>query len=334
VEPLVGDLSRRDAMKVATRLSSPKSWHEVPGETPKRGPSRRDGMKGFRARLSSVDYVCRHRSRTNARIKPSHQHLQPRGRGVQFGLRAILPHSNTPALRVAGFEDEDDDEDENEAPCEVARSSEGRRYRKQPKIDALRQYKEEILEAHRSGLSVHRIAQIFRERGVDISVPHLVRTVRRFVDEEERVAGRSPAPLRPTSHMAKEGHQESSPEATKPKAPVTYQVSEQPSTRVQEEEFAKQLRLARYLAAGGSPPSRPVEAVRQPRTPKPARAIAKAGAKTKAEAVRKKAREEELAKERRRAGLAGQKVPTSGSRRGQKERPSPGDRPPWSDCRE
>jgi hypothetical protein len=32
---------------------------------------------------------------------------------------------------------------------QVARSSEGRRYRKQPKIDALRQYKEEILEAHR-----------------------------------------------------------------------------------------------------------------------------------------------------------------------------------------
>jgi hypothetical protein len=50
---------------------------------------------------------------------------------------------------VAGFEDEDDDEDEDEAPCEIARSSEGRRYRKQPKIDALRQYKEEILEAHR-----------------------------------------------------------------------------------------------------------------------------------------------------------------------------------------
>jgi hypothetical protein len=39
--------------------------------------------------------------------------------------------------RVPGFEDED--EDENEAPCEVARSAEGRRYRKQPKIDALRQ---------------------------------------------------------------------------------------------------------------------------------------------------------------------------------------------------
>ena len=29
------------------------------------------------------------------------------------------------------------------------RNSDGRRYRKQPKIDALRQYKEEILEADR-----------------------------------------------------------------------------------------------------------------------------------------------------------------------------------------
>jgi hypothetical protein len=37
---------------------------------------------------------------------------------VQFGLGAVLQHSNTPTLRAAGFEDEDDDEDENEAPCE------------------------------------------------------------------------------------------------------------------------------------------------------------------------------------------------------------------------
>src|SRR5260370_29748886 len=131
----------------------------------------------------------------------------------------------------------------------------------QPKIDALRQYKEEILEAHRSGLSVHRIAQIFRERGVDISVPHLVRTIRRFVDEEERVGDRgSPAPRRPVSvsSLTKERHPETAAaEETKPKAPVTYQVSEQPSTRVQEEEFAKQFRLARYLAPAGSPPPRP-----------------------------------------------------------------------------
>ena len=208
---------------------------------------------------------------------------------------------------------------------QVARSAEGRRYRKQPKIDALRQYKEEILEAHRSGLSVHRIAQIFRERGVDISVPHLVRTVRRFVDEEERVAGRSPVPRRPVSPMAKERQQESAAaEATKPKAPVTYQVAEQPSARVQEEEFAKQLRLARYLAAASLPPSRPLESVRQPRTPKQERPIAKAGAKTKAERLAKKAREEELAKERRRAGRVGHKVPSAGSRRGEKERPERG----------
>jgi hypothetical protein len=41
-------------------------------------------------------------------------HLQPAAR-VQFGLGTVLPHSNTPSLRVAGFEDEDDDEDEYEA---------------------------------------------------------------------------------------------------------------------------------------------------------------------------------------------------------------------------
>jgi hypothetical protein len=163
---------------------------------------------------------------------------------------------------------------------QVARTSEGRRYRKQPKIDALRQYKEEILEAHRSGLSVHRIAQIFRERGVDISVPHLVRTVRRFVDEEERTAGKaSTAQQGPASPLAKESRPESAvAEGTKPKAPVKYQVSEQPSARVQEEEFAKQLRLARYLAGGGSPPSRSLEPVRQPRPRKAERPIAKAGA--------------------------------------------------------
>jgi hypothetical protein len=38
--------------------------------------------------------------------------------GVQFPIGAVLQYSNTPSLRVAGFEDEDDDEDENEAPCE------------------------------------------------------------------------------------------------------------------------------------------------------------------------------------------------------------------------
>jgi hypothetical protein len=45
-------------------------------------------------------------------ILPRVQHPQPRGRGVQFGLGAVLQHSRTPSLRVAGFEDE------SEAPCE------------------------------------------------------------------------------------------------------------------------------------------------------------------------------------------------------------------------
>jgi hypothetical protein len=148
----------------------------------------------------------------------------------------------------------------------------------------------------------------------------LVRTVRRFVDEEER----APAPQGPASPMAKERRQESAPEATKPKAPVTYQVSEQPSARVQEEEFAKQLRLARYLATGGSPPSRPLEPGPEAKTPKRGRPVAKAGAKAKAETVSKKAREEELAKERRRAGRVGQKVPSAGPGREGKQRPSPG----------
>jgi hypothetical protein len=109
-----------------------------------------------------------------------------------------------------------------------------------------------------------------------------------------------------------------------PKTLVTYQVTEQPSAKVQEEEFAKQLRLARYLAAEGSPPARPLEAVGQPRTPKKDRLIATTGVKTKAGTVDKKAREEELAKERRRAGRMGQKVPSAGSGRGEKQRPGRG----------
>jgi hypothetical protein len=130
----------------------------------------------------------------------------------------------------------------------------------------------------------------------------------------------SPAPRRPVSPMAKERHPESAAaEEMKPKAPAMYQLSEQPSSRVQEEEFAKQLRLARYLAAGGSPPSRPLESVRQARTPKQERAIPKAGAKT----TGKKAREEELAKERRRAGqVARQRSLSSASHRGEKQRQS------------
>jgi hypothetical protein len=41
----------------------------------------------------------------------------PPGR-MLFGLGAVLQHSQTPSLRVTGFEDDDEDENENEAPCE------------------------------------------------------------------------------------------------------------------------------------------------------------------------------------------------------------------------
>jgi hypothetical protein len=113
-------------------------------------------------------------------------------------------------------------------------------------------------------------------------------------------------------------------EETKQKAPVTYQVSEQPSSRVQEEDFAKQLRLARYLAAGGSPPSRLVELAPEAKSSKRGRPIAKAGAKTKAGRQAKKPREEELAKERRRAARSGQKGAPSGPSRGEKQWPERG----------
>jgi hypothetical protein len=110
-------------------------------------------------------------------------------------------------------------------------------------------------------------------------------------------------------------------EATKQKARVTYQVSEQPSTRVQEEEFAKQLRLARYLAAASLPSSRPLEPAPETKAPKREGPVAKA----KPKATGKKAREEELAKERRRAARgSSQKTPPSGQQRSEKQRHSPG----------
>ena len=73
---------------------------------------------------------------------------------------------------------------------QVARSSKGGRYRKSAKIEALRECKDEILEAHRSGISIHRIAQIFRERNVEISTQHLMRAIRLFIKEGEGTPGK------------------------------------------------------------------------------------------------------------------------------------------------
>jgi len=78
---------------------------------------RRANCPRRRPSASASVLVERRRSREHDFDAPF-QHPQPRGREVQFRLGAVLQHSRTPSLRVAGFEDEDDDEDENEAPCE------------------------------------------------------------------------------------------------------------------------------------------------------------------------------------------------------------------------
>jgi len=98
----LSDLSRREVMRVA--------WHEVPGETPKRRPSRGDGMKRFRASLSSVVIRLSPFSRTNARIKPPHQHPPTRYPGcnsdfAQYSPTPILHHSITPSLHHSAWQD-------------------------------------------------------------------------------------------------------------------------------------------------------------------------------------------------------------------------------------
>jgi hypothetical protein len=204
----------------------------------------------------------------------------------------------------------DPDSDNLKAAAEyllqVARSSEGRRYRKQPKMDALREYKPEILEAHRHGLNIHRIAEIFRERGVDISKIHLMRAIRRFIEEEERAAAQGA--ITATGSKAET------------RMSATYQVVEQPSAVVREEEFAKQLRIARYLAGTRLPAVRSLEQAPRVKKSKRLHSTAKARAVTKKETPKQKAEEKELAKERRRAGRMGQKVPSAGPGRGEKQR--------------
>jgi hypothetical protein len=108
-----------------------------------------------------------------------------------------------------------------------------------------------------------------------------------------------------------------------PQRSVTYQVPEPASALVQEKEFAKQLRLARYLAASSVPPSRPLEPASVARTPKQARPVRKASSKAKAEPARKKAGEAELAKESRRVQQSARHKASSGPGRSEKQRSGP-----------
>jgi hypothetical protein len=108
------------------------------------------------------------------------------------------------------------------------------------------------------------------------------------------------------------------------KAPVTYQVPEPASALVREEDFAKPLRLARYLAASSLPPARALEPAAQARAPKQERTVTKAGSKAKAGPARQKTGEAELAKERRRAQQLGRhKVSTGIPGRSEKQRSGP-----------
>jgi hypothetical protein len=190
---------------------------------------------------------------------------------------------------------------------QVARSSKGGgRYRKSAKIEALRECKEEILEAHRSGISIHRIAQIFRERNVDISTQHLMRAIRLFIKEGEGTKGKTSI-AEATSTSEKTAQK-----------PVTYQVPEPPSALVREEEFANQLRLARYLAGASLGRLREVE-----KAGEKARSVSKPKPRAKAQLGNKKGVEAELARERRRAQAGRQKGSSSGRGRSEKQRSGP-----------
>jgi len=139
-----------------------------------------------------------------------------------------------------------------------------------------------------------------------------MRAIRRFIEEEEQARGKASVGQRP-------------PATSDVKSGATYQLVEQPSAVVREEEFAKQLRIARYLAGASVASSRALELTPQAKTPEEGRSVAKAKPKSNRATANKKAREEELAKERRRAGrVARHKVPPSSQHRSERERGSLG----------
>ena len=160
------------------------------------------------------------------------------------------------------------------------------------------------------------IAQIFRKRNVDISTQHLMRAIRLFIAEVEGTRSKG---------ALQEWRQGPGSPREEKKISVTYQPSAYVSPLVREGDFAKQLRLARYLAASSLPPARPLEPRLKARTPKQVRPLAKARRRTKAASRGQKTGDAELAKERRRAQQLGRhKVSTGVSGRSEKQRSSPG----------
>jgi hypothetical protein len=115
-------------------------------------------------------------------------HVQPRGCGVQFGVGAVLPRSNTPARIAArsvagaaitpraGFEDGLP----RPSLGEGGRTTTSTRT-KRPWNARRRSWKPTTAASVFTGP-----AQIFRDRNVDISTQHLMRAIRLFIAEEER----------------------------------------------------------------------------------------------------------------------------------------------------
>ena len=103
------------------------------------------------------------------------------------------------------------------------------------------------------------------------------------------------------------------------KGSVAYQVPELPSAVVWEEDFAKQLRLARYLAGASLGRPREIEKVGEK-----APSITKPKPRAKAPSRNKKGVEAELSRERRRAQQAAMpKGSSSGRGRSEKQRSGP-----------
>ena len=101
--------------------------------------------------------------------------------------------------------------------------------------------------------------------------------------------------------------------------PVTYQVPGPPYALVREEDFAKQLRLARFLAGVSVGRPRAME-----KAGEKAQTITKPKPRAKAQSGSKKGVEAEPARERRRVRQPGQHKASSGRGRSEKPRSGPG----------
>jgi hypothetical protein len=137
-----------------------------------------------------------------------------------------------------------------------------------------------------------------------------MRAIRLFIKEGEGSQGKA---------VVQEKHQGSPAGGEEKRTSVTYQPSEQASARVREEDFAKQLRLARYLAGASLGSPRAMEKVADK-----ARSVTKPRSKAKKQPRDKKGAEAELARERRRAQQLGrQKASSPGRGRSEKQRSGP-----------